>query len=131
MDALDLARWQFGITTVYHFLFVPITIGLSGIVAWMHTRWVRHHRDVDCVFWDTPDDGPRPGDNNGGDRYGGGHRHAVIAGGVDRGAAGGDAGRLRRLRLRAGRLGQRPGRRPANSTTVARCADCTVFWEEF
>jgi cytochrome d ubiquinol oxidase subunit I len=47
MDALDLARWQFGITTVYHFLFVPITIGLSGIVAWMHTRWVRHHREED------------------------------------------------------------------------------------
>ena len=30
MDATDLARWQFGITTVYHFLFVPITIGLSA-----------------------------------------------------------------------------------------------------
>ena len=27
MSALDIARWQFGITTVYHFLFVPITIG--------------------------------------------------------------------------------------------------------
>ena len=26
MEALDLARWQFGITTVYHFLFVPLTI---------------------------------------------------------------------------------------------------------
>ena len=24
-----LARWQFGITTVYHFLFVPLTIGLA------------------------------------------------------------------------------------------------------
>ena len=33
MNALDVARWQFAITTVYHFLFVPITIGLSGIVA--------------------------------------------------------------------------------------------------
>ena len=41
MDALDLARWQFGITTVYHFLFVPITIGLSGIVAGMQTAWYR------------------------------------------------------------------------------------------
>ena len=30
MDALDLARWQFGITTVYHFLFVPLTIGLAA-----------------------------------------------------------------------------------------------------
>ena len=41
MDALDLARWQFGITTVYHFLFVPITIGLSGIVAGLQTAWFR------------------------------------------------------------------------------------------
>ena len=41
MDATDLARWQFAITTVYHFLFVPITIGLSGIVAVFHVRWVR------------------------------------------------------------------------------------------
>ncbi|HWB34501.1 MAG TPA: cytochrome ubiquinol oxidase subunit I [Rugosimonospora sp.] len=41
MDALDLARWQFGITTVYHFLFVPLTIGLSSLVAGMQTAWVR------------------------------------------------------------------------------------------
>ncbi|MDQ7904007.1 cytochrome ubiquinol oxidase subunit I [Phytohabitans sp. ZYX-F-186] len=41
MDALDLARWQFGVTTVYHFLFVPITIGLSFLVAVMQTVWVR------------------------------------------------------------------------------------------
>jgi cytochrome d ubiquinol oxidase subunit I len=41
MDALDLARWQFAITTVYHFLFVPITIGLSALVAVFHTAWVR------------------------------------------------------------------------------------------
>ena len=41
MDATDLARWQFAITTVYHFLFVPITIGLSRIVAVFHVRWVR------------------------------------------------------------------------------------------
>ncbi len=47
MDALDLARWQFGIVTVYHFLFVPITIGLSAVVAWLHTRWVRHHDEAD------------------------------------------------------------------------------------
>ena len=30
MDLVDIARWQFGITTVYHFLFVPLTIGLTG-----------------------------------------------------------------------------------------------------
>lgn len=41
MDALELARWQFAITTVYHFLFVPITIGLSAIVAGYHTAWLR------------------------------------------------------------------------------------------
>src|SRR5690606_37766734 len=41
MDALDLARWQFGITTVYHFIFVPLTIGLSPLVAIMQTIWVR------------------------------------------------------------------------------------------
>jgi cytochrome bd ubiquinol oxidase subunit I len=41
MDAIDLARWQFGIITVYHFLFVPITIGLSALVAGLHTAWYR------------------------------------------------------------------------------------------
>ncbi|MEV6891523.1 cytochrome ubiquinol oxidase subunit I [Kribbella sp. NPDC051137] len=41
MDAIDLARWQFGITTVYHFLFVPITIGLASLVAGLHTAWYR------------------------------------------------------------------------------------------
>ena len=44
MDATDLARWQFAITTVYHFLFVPITIGMSLIVAVFHTAWVRTRR---------------------------------------------------------------------------------------
>ena len=41
MNALDLARWQFAITTVYHFLFVPITIGLGFIVAGLQTAWFR------------------------------------------------------------------------------------------
>ncbi|MCK2215912.1 cytochrome ubiquinol oxidase subunit I [Actinomadura sp. ATCC 31491] len=41
MDVLDLSRWQFGITTVYHFLFVPLTIGLSVIVAGLQTAWYR------------------------------------------------------------------------------------------
>ena len=41
MDAVDVARWQFAITTVYHFLFVPITIGMSLIVAIFHTVWLR------------------------------------------------------------------------------------------
>ncbi|GAA1166028.1 cytochrome ubiquinol oxidase subunit I [Nocardioides aquiterrae] len=38
---LDIARWQFGITTVYHFLFVPITIGLTALVAAMESQWLR------------------------------------------------------------------------------------------
>ncbi|MCL2783331.1 MAG: cytochrome ubiquinol oxidase subunit I [Propionibacteriaceae bacterium] len=41
MDALALARWQFGITTVYHFLFVPMTIGLTWLVAIMQTKWTK------------------------------------------------------------------------------------------
>jgi len=41
MDALDLARWQFGVTTVYHFLFVPLTIGLGTFVAALQTAWHR------------------------------------------------------------------------------------------
>jgi cytochrome d ubiquinol oxidase subunit I len=45
MDALDIARWQFGITTVYHFFFVPITIGLSFIVAGFQTAWYRTGKD--------------------------------------------------------------------------------------
>ena len=41
MNSLDLARWQFAISTVYHFLFVPITIGMAFLVAGLHTAWYR------------------------------------------------------------------------------------------
>ena len=41
MDPVDIARWQFGITTVYHFLLVPLTLGLGPTVAIMQTLWVR------------------------------------------------------------------------------------------
>jgi cytochrome bd ubiquinol oxidase subunit I len=41
VSVLELSRWQFGITTVYHFLFVPITIGLGFLVAGFETAWVR------------------------------------------------------------------------------------------
>jgi cytochrome bd ubiquinol oxidase subunit I len=41
MDALDVARWQFGVTTVYHFLFVPLTIGLGPLVALLQALWLR------------------------------------------------------------------------------------------
>ena len=40
LDALTLARWQFGLTTLYHFLFVPLTIGMALLVAILQTCWV-------------------------------------------------------------------------------------------
>ncbi|MCL6636953.1 MAG: cytochrome ubiquinol oxidase subunit I [Alicyclobacillus sp.] len=40
MSSVLLARWQFGITTVYHFLFVPLTIGLAFLIASMETFYV-------------------------------------------------------------------------------------------
>lgn len=40
MDPLTLARLQFAITTVYHFFFVPLTMGLSIIVAVMETLYI-------------------------------------------------------------------------------------------
>ncbi|MFJ1458445.1 cytochrome ubiquinol oxidase subunit I [Nocardia sp. N2S4-5] len=39
MNVVDVSRWQFGITTVYHFLFVPLTIGLAPLVAGFQTAW--------------------------------------------------------------------------------------------
>ncbi|SFE26684.1 cytochrome bd-I ubiquinol oxidase subunit 1 apoprotein [Actinacidiphila alni] len=41
LEPLDVARWQFGVTTVYHFLFVPLTISLSALTAGLQTAWVR------------------------------------------------------------------------------------------
>src|SRR6266542_1617617 len=46
MDALTLARWQFGATTLYHFIFVPLTIGLAPLVAIMQTAYLRNRNDV-------------------------------------------------------------------------------------
>ncbi|PBC37479.1 cytochrome ubiquinol oxidase subunit I [Rhodococcus sp. ACPA4] len=45
MDTLDVSRWQFGITTVYHFIFVPLTIGLAPMIAIMQTMWVVTKKD--------------------------------------------------------------------------------------
>ena len=41
MSTVDLARLQFGMTTIYHFLFVPVTIGLAVLTAVLHTSWYR------------------------------------------------------------------------------------------
>ncbi|MGE3076126.1 MAG: cytochrome ubiquinol oxidase subunit I [Dehalococcoidia bacterium] len=54
MDALEIARWQFGITTVYHFLFVPLTIGLGLVVAVLQTLWYRSGNETwlrQTRFW--------------------------------------------------------------------------------
>jgi cytochrome bd ubiquinol oxidase subunit I len=37
----ELARWQFATTSIYHFLFVPVTIGLAFLVALLQTTWHR------------------------------------------------------------------------------------------
>ena len=41
---LDLARWQFALTSINHFLFVPVTIGLAFLTALLQTSW---HRSKD------------------------------------------------------------------------------------
>ncbi|MBC8016479.1 MAG: cytochrome ubiquinol oxidase subunit I [Sporomusaceae bacterium] len=46
MEEVLLGRWQFGITTVYHFLFVPLTLGLSVLIAIMETMYVRTGNDL-------------------------------------------------------------------------------------
>ena len=54
MTALDLARWQFGITTIFHFLFVPVSIGLALYVAICQTFHFRTGKDVyarQTLFW--------------------------------------------------------------------------------
>jgi cytochrome bd ubiquinol oxidase subunit I len=39
--ALELARWQFALTTLFHFVFVPLTLGLAPLLAVMQTLWHR------------------------------------------------------------------------------------------
>ncbi len=41
MDVLALSRLQFAVTSMFHFIFVPLTLGLSILVAYMETRYVR------------------------------------------------------------------------------------------
>jgi cytochrome d ubiquinol oxidase subunit I len=41
MNPIMLSRWQFAITTIYHFFFVPLTLGLVWFVAIMETIYVR------------------------------------------------------------------------------------------
>ena len=54
MDVVTLSRVQFGLTAMYHFLFVPLTLGLSVLLAIMESVWVMTGRTIwrDMVkFW--------------------------------------------------------------------------------
>src|SRR5262249_45718378 len=44
VNVIELSRWQFGIKTVYHFLFVPVTIGLVFLVSGFETACIRTGR---------------------------------------------------------------------------------------
>jgi len=39
MDPITLSRLQFGLTTIYHWLFVPLTLGMGWYVAFFQTRY--------------------------------------------------------------------------------------------
>ena len=43
---VDLSRWQFAITALYHFLFVPLTIGMTWILVIMETVYVMTGREI-------------------------------------------------------------------------------------
>jgi cytochrome bd ubiquinol oxidase subunit I len=46
MNALDLSRWQFAVTTIYHFFLVPLTLGLSILVAIFESRYVANGNET-------------------------------------------------------------------------------------
>ena len=46
MDVVSLSRLQFALTSAFHFIFVPLTLGLSVLVAAMEVRYVRTNNDL-------------------------------------------------------------------------------------
>lgn len=46
MDVVDLSRLQFGATALYHFLFVPLTLGLSFLIAIMESVYVMTNNSI-------------------------------------------------------------------------------------
>lgn len=46
LDVVQLSRLQFGLTALYHFLFVPLTIGLSLLMAIMESVYVMTNREI-------------------------------------------------------------------------------------
>ncbi len=56
MDIVDLSRLQFAVTALYHFLFVPLTLGLSILLGIMETVYVMTGKQIwrDLTkFWGT------------------------------------------------------------------------------
>ncbi|KRA55848.1 cytochrome ubiquinol oxidase subunit I [Devosia sp. Root635] len=56
MTVVELSRWQFAATAMYHFIFVPLTIGLSVMMAIMESVYVMTGREVwrkATLFWGT------------------------------------------------------------------------------
>ncbi|TCM88177.1 cytochrome ubiquinol oxidase subunit I [Rhodovulum steppense] len=56
LDIVELSRLQFALTAMFHFLFVPLTLGLSVIVAIMETVYVMTNRPIwrqMTKFWAT------------------------------------------------------------------------------
>lgn len=54
LDVVNLSRFQFAATVMYHFLFVPLTLGLSFLLAIMESVYVMTGRDIwrrMTVFW--------------------------------------------------------------------------------
>jgi cytochrome d ubiquinol oxidase subunit I len=41
VTTVELSRWQFAVTIIFHFIFVPITIGMGLFVAGLQTAWYR------------------------------------------------------------------------------------------
>ncbi len=46
MDVASISRLQFAVTSMFHFIFVPLTLGLSILTAYMETRWVKTGDEV-------------------------------------------------------------------------------------
>ena len=54
MDVVLLSRLQFAVATMFHFLFVPLTLGLSFVIAYMETKYVTTGDDTYLAmtkFW--------------------------------------------------------------------------------
>ena len=56
LDVVDLSRLQFALTAMYHFIFVPLTLGLAFIIAIMESVYVMTGRTIwkrMTMFWGT------------------------------------------------------------------------------